>query len=423
MFERDSWIEVYKTLKSNKLRTLLTGFGVFWGIFMLSVMLGAGSGLQNGVTAGFSAIRVNTVVIFNGRTSKPYKGFMQGRWIDFNNSDVTAIRDNVPEIEYLSPAVQVETWRNIPGQSNVTHGLKKGTYDIQGNYPEAFKIEPVNVLEGRLLNYLDLLNKRKVVILGEVAKDELFQNGEDPLGKYVKIMGGYFQVIGVFSSKQSGRQGQEQNKRVIMPFTTMQRVYNLGDKVHYFLISAKPSVPAAVVENKVKEILKDRHSVAPDDDQGVRSFNIEKIFKMVNGLFIGIQILIWIVGTGTLMAGIVGVSNIMIVILKERTREIGIQRAIGARPWVIIRQIMMESLALTFIAGYIGLVIGVAIIETVATILKHSGGGSDSFRNPEINFGVAVSAVILLILSGLLAGFFPARRALKIKPIDALRSE
>lgn len=422
MFERDSWLEVYKTLKSNKLRTLLTGFGVFWGIFMLSVMLGAGSGLKNAVTSGFESIRVNTVVVFNGRTSKPYKGFQQGRWVDFNNNDVKALRD-IPEIEYLSPAIQVETWRNIPGQSNVTHLLKKGSYDIQGNYPEAFKIEPVNMKEGRILNYLDLINKRKVVVLGKAVKDDLFPNGEDPIGKYVQIMGAYFQVIGSFSSKQSGGQGQEQNKRVMMPFTTMQNVYNYGDKVHYFLISAHENVSAEFVENKVKKILKEHHSVAPDDDQGVQSFNIEKIFKMVSGLFIGINVLIWIVGTGTLMAGIVGVSNIMIVILKERTREIGIQRAIGAHPWIIIRQIMMESLALTFIAGYIGLIIGVAIIEGVALLLEKTGAASDGLKNPEVNFSVAVTAVILLILSGLLAGFFPARRALKVKPIDAIRSE
>ncbi len=421
MFDKDLWQEIIGALKKNKMRTLLTAFGVFWGILMLVIMIGAGSGLRNGAFREMGDFATNSFFIWNQRTSIPYKGLPSGRWVQLNNPDIEFLRNNVKEIDLMTPNLVVETWNQ--DNSVVTYGSKSGSFEINGHYPEIFKIDPVDVLQGRLLNHIDLIQKRKVAVMGKGVIDALFNKGEDALGKYVRIHGVYYMIVGIFESKHSGGSGEQQNKSVILPFYTMQQTFNYADRVHGFSITAKKGISASVVQEKVLKLLKQRHDIAPEDVQAFGNYNLEKEMNQMNGLFLAINVLIWIVGIGTLLAGIIGVSNIMLVIIRERTKEIGIQRSIGAAPFQIIRQIVLESVYLTTIAGYTGLVLGVGIVEVVHYIVIKAGGNLGMFANPQINFGAAITALTILVISGIIAGLIPAKHALKIKPVDALHYE
>jgi putative ABC transport system permease protein len=421
MFDRDKWQEIYSSLKSNKLRTFFTAFGVFWGIFMLIIMLGSGNGLRNAVYDGMGDFATNSAIMFTRQTTIPYKGFPRGREWLFHTSDMEALLRNIPEIDQLAPRLQ--PWGGNGG-NNVVHGLKTGAYNITGDYPAINKIDPVRLLMGRFINEIDLQNKRKVAVIGNRVRDELFKNSEKVVGEYIRINGVYYQVVGVFEPKNKNINiGGEKDKSVFIPFTTMQVSYNLGDDVHYFLVTAKPNKSASVVEEKCMKLLAERNHVAPEDEQAFGHFNLEKEFKKMNGLFLGIRILIWIVGTGTLLAGVIGVSNIMLIIIKERTKEIGIQRAIGATPWRIMSQIVTESVTLTAIAGSFGLVLGVFLLEVINNMLASSAEKSEMFKNPEVDIQVAVTALIVLVISGVVAGLIPARKAVSMKPVDALRYE
>ena len=277
-------------------------------------------------------------------------------------------------------------------------------------------------VKGRLINEIDILQNRKVCTIGERVAEVMFKPDEDPIGEYLKINGVYFQVVGVIHPETRINFGGRKPETIIIPFSTMQKTYNMGDVVHFFSVTSDPGVPVSKLEDRLKELLKDRHHIAPDDLQAVGSFNIEVEYKKYMGLFNGIQILTWIVGIGTLLAGIIGVSNIMLVIIKERTQEIGIQRAIGATPANVIMHIVAESVFLTVMAGYIGLALGVGLLELLNMALE-SGGDEIFFRRPEVSFKMAVSALTVLVFSGIIAGLIPARRAVSIKPIDALRDE
>lgn len=420
MFDRDKWQEIYSTLSKNKMRTFLTAFGVFWGIFMLIFMLGSGNGLQNGVQNGFKDFATNSMFTWTQRTSMPYKGFKQGRGFNYHNEDIKAIKDNVPEADIVAPRNQLG---NYGGNNNVNYGLKTGSFSIYGDYPEIFKIQSYTITEGRKMNQLDQLERRKIAVIGSRAKEVLFGADVSPLGKNIEINGVFFQVVGVFKSNQSSDRGEEDASTIFVPFSTFQNAFNYGNVVGWFAITSKPNIPVSVVEDKVISLLKERHSVHPDDRQAIGHFNLQKEFDKMNGLFMGIELLIWIVGTGTLFAGVIGVSNIMLIIIKERTQEIGIRRAIGAPPSDIMKQIMMESIVLTTIAGYAGLVLGVGLLELISGAMAGGGDSSSMFMNPEVDLKVALQALGILIVSGALAGLIPAFRALKIKPIDALRSE
>ncbi len=420
MIDIDKWQEIFHSLKQNKWRTFLTAFGVFWGIFMLLVMLGSGRGLENGVTQGFGDFATNSVFIWPQQTSMPYQGFSRGRSYTFDIDDVKAMKNNIPGIELIAPRLQGRGFRN---GDNVIRGDKTGAYSIYGDSPDYFRIDPVNLEKGRLLNALDILEKRKVILIGQRVYEELFDKNEECLGEYIKIQGIYFQVIGLFSSKKSGEQANQEQASIYMPFSTMQRAYNYGNKVFWFSVTSRENVPVSSVEEKALALLKKRHKIHPDDDVAIGSFNLEKNFKQMKGLFGGIDLLIWIVGIGTLLAGVIGVSNIMLVIVKERTPEIGIQRALGATPLHIILQIINESVFLTILAGYCGLVAGVLVVEGVNYLMQQAGGEAGFFKNPEIDFRVAVTALFILVVSGVLAGMIPAKRALNIRPIEALRTE
>ncbi|MCF8378069.1 MAG: ABC transporter permease [Bacteroidales bacterium] len=420
MIDRDKWQEIFQALRTNKWRTFLTAFGVFWGIFMLLVMLGSGQGLENGVTQGFGDFATNSVFIWPQRTTMAYKGFDRNRSFSFKDGDVEAIRKTIPEIQYLAPRLQGGGFRS---GDNAVRGEKTGTYSVYGDYPDFFKIDPVEILEGRFINEIDIRDRRKVIVIGNRVYEGLFDKGEECIGEYIRIQGIYFRVVGRFKSKKSGEGANQDNEAMFMPFTTMQRAYNYGDRVGWLSVTSIDQVPVSVVQEKVIKLLKTRQNINPADDLAIGSFNVEKEFKQMRGLFFGIDMLIWIVGIGTLLAGVIGVSNIMLVIVKERTKEIGIQRALGATPMHITMQIINESVFLTTLSGYIGLVTGVLVIEGVDHLIRQQGDEAGFFKNPEIDISIAIASLVILIISGVIAGLIPASRALNIKPIEALRTE
>lgn len=421
MFDRDRWQEIWSSLTKNKLRTTLTAFGVFWGIFMLMVMLGSGSGLKNGVMNGMGDFATNSVFMWSRSTTVPYKGLPRNRRYNFKNDDIQVLKDNIEELELISPRLEGNDRRS---GNNVVRNDKAGAFSLFGDYPEWNLIDPANIVQGRFINDTDIQQKRKVAVIGKRVLEILFEKDEDPLGKYIRINGIYFQVVGVFTPKNANINfGGDKEQSIHLPFTTMQQAFNYGDVVAWFAMTSKPGVEVNVVEQKAMKILKERHKVAPEDDRAIGFFNLAKEFKQMTGLFGGISALIWVVGIGTLLAGVIGISNIMLVIVKERTKEIGIMRALGASPGYIIMQIISESVFLTTLAGYAGMVFGVLLIELIDRNLPPPSGRDTMFLHPTIDFQVAITALVILVFAGVVAGLIPARKAVSMKPIDALRYE
>ncbi len=412
MFDLDKWQEIFSTIEKNKLRTFLTGFSVAWGIFMLIILLGSGKGLENGVQNQFNSSASNSLWIWSGQTTIAYKGMKPGRNIQMENSDYDMIRNTVKGVEYISP-------RNYIRQNNtLSYKRQFGNFDIRTVYPDYGLIEKVSVLKGRFVNKFDIEKFRKVVIISTVARDALFK-GEDPLDKFITIAGIPFKVVGVFTDQDNNN--GENNRVVYLPMTTAQRVFNGGNHVQLIsLTTGKASVDQSkMMAEEITSKMAAKYKFDPNDKRAVQIWNnVEQVEKVMK-LFAGIRLFIWIIGIGTIIAGIVGVSNIMMIVVKERTKEIGIRKALGATPISIISLIMQEAILITGFAGYIGLLLGIALLELISKYLPPS----DFFRNPEADFGVAVSATIMLIMAGALAGFVPARRAAAIKPVDALRDE
>jgi putative ABC transport system permease protein len=417
LVDRDHWREIYEALRGNKMRTFLTAFGVFWGIFMLMVMLASGKGLWNGVRQGFDNGATNSLFVWTQRTSKPWRGMPTGRAVQLDTGDAQAIRQQVPEAAVVCPRNQLGGFR---GGNNVTRGTKAGAFSVMGDVPEIARVQSVRIDSGRFLNHLDLEERRKVAVIGTRVREVLFAKDENPLDGSIRINGVYFKVIGVFKPNLSGDDREEQPQTIFVPFTTFKSAFNFGDRVGWFAIISKDGVPASAAETKVLTLLKERHRVAPDDDRAFGHFNLEKEFGQLQGLFGGIDALVWIVGIGTLSAGVIGVSNIMLVIVRERTNEIGLRRAVGATPWAITTQIVFESLVLTASAGYLGLMAGVGVVAIIAKVV--AGSPTEMFRDPQVAFGSALATLAILIGAGILAGLVPARRAVKISPVEALRA-
>lgn len=410
--------EIYQTLSKNKLRTALTAFGVFWGIFMLIIMLGSGHGLENGVTESFGGTAKNAVYMWTQQTSIAYKGLPRGRTFDFKVEDIQAIKDNIPELAVIAPAAQLGGYR---GENNVSRGKFTGAFTVRGDFPETKLIQTFKIVEGRFLNELDIKERRKVCVIAPRVMEILFPKNEASINKYIQVNGIYFKVIGTLKADNSGDDVQEKLQTIYIPFTTFQNAFNFGGKIGWFTLTAKPAYSASLVEEKIKTLLKNRHHISPADDRAIGTWNSEKEFKKLMGLFRGIELLVWIVGIGTLLAGVIGVSNIMLIIVKERTKEIGVRRALGATPINIMSQVIAESILLTSVAGYIGLVCGVFTLEAVSAAIK--GQESGMFQNPGVDIIIALKALTILIISGALAGIIPAQKAVNISPVDALRTE
>jgi putative ABC transport system permease protein len=418
MFDADRINEVLQTLSKNKLRTTLTAFGVFWGIFMLMIMLGSGHGLENGVTRSFGGSATNAVYMWTQQTTLPYKGLPRGRGYNFLQEDIQAIKDNVPELDVLAPSAQLGGYR---GENNVSRGTKTGPFAVRGDYPENRFIQVFTITSGRYINQLDIVERRKVCVIAPRVQEVLFGKSENPLGQYIQVNGTYFKVIGTIATDKNGDDAEEKMQTIYIPFTTFQQAFNWGGKIGWFSMTAKPQFAASLMEEKVKKILAQRHRISPDDPYAIGSWNSQKEFKKIQGLFAGIKLLVWVVGIGTLFAGVIGISNIMLIIVKERTREIGVRRALGATPKSIITQIISESVLLTSLAGYFGLLAGIFLMEGVNKAIE--GADSGMFYQPGVELDVALKALAILIVCGALAGIIPARKAIAISPVDALRYE
>jgi putative ABC transport system permease protein len=416
IFERDNWQEIFATIRKNKLRTFLTMLGVFWGIFMLVIMLGSGNGLRNGILNEFAGTATNSFFIWTQQTTKAYKGMKPGRNFNFNLADVEAIKQ-MPDLDVVSPLNQLGGYE---GANNVVRGLKTAPCEIQASFPNSTEIAQVRISKGRFINDLDIKEKRKICVIGPRVAQMLFKKGENVIGDYIRVNGVYFKVVGLTIPAAGGDEGRQQSQRVNIPFSTFQNAFNMGDVVGWFAIKSKDDVPAEESEEKVLSVLRERHKIAPDDQKAIGHWNMAVEYNKLNGLFIGIEVLIWIVGIGTLLAGVIGISNIMLIVVKERTKEIGVKRALGAVPLQIVGQILIEAVFLTAISGYFGLVTAIGLLELLNSMIGESG---EMFTNPTVDLSVALKALTVLIVSGAIAGLIPARKAVSIKPVEALRAE
>lgn len=419
LFDVDRWVEIWVTITRNKTRSLLTSFGVFWGILMLVVLLGSGNGLKNGIMKNVEGFSTNSAFFFSERTGEPYKGYKKGRYWQMRNRDLDAIQQRVKGVRFLSPMIM--QWG---GQNNVVKGQKSGTYNVRGVYSQYFQIETPNLLAGRLLNEIDMLDKRKVCVIGSSVREDLFGQEEDPIGQYIRVNGIYYQVVGVIDPKAKGINiGGRVDQSIMTPFKTLQQTSNQGDKFWFLCATADNNYPCDKMVEDIKDVLRSQNEISPTDEQAISSITIAKQFETFELLFTGINALVWLVGIGTLLAGVIGVSNIMMVTVRERTREIGVRRAIGAKPFDIISQIMSESLLLTSIAGLLGLSTGVFLLDIVNKALMNGNSEDIFFSDVGIHIGTAVTATFILLISGLLAGLIPSWRAMQIKAIDAIREE
>jgi putative ABC transport system permease protein len=414
MFDRDKWQEIFGTMRKHKLRTGLTALGVFWGIFMLVFVLGMGTGLENGVFRGFGNRAKNVMYIWTTRTSLPYKGFQPGRFARMKMDDVRAIQASIKDVEYIAPRSRLN--------GMVSYKNNNESYEIRGEFWDMIRIEALELHEGRYINENDVNEVRKVTVIGTRVKEVLFGD-EICIGKSIRIRGVDFTVIGVFGPVQLKPWTEADMQSVVIPLTTMSRAFGTRERVDYFVCSAAPSVKVSQLEPQVKSLLKKRHNISPADPEGIGGFNLEEEYLGVVNLFLGIKSFLWFVGIGTLLAGIVGVSNIMLIVVKERTKEIGIRKAVGATPRSIINMILTESVFLTSVSGYAGLLVGTMIIAGVDYMMKANNLEPDNFYQPEVNLIVGAGAVILLIIAGIVAGLIPALQAANVRPVMALKDE
>ncbi len=421
MFSKDNWDEILEALSANWFRTVLTAFGVLWGIFILVILLAAGKGLENGVKQGFGGMATNSMFMWTQITSKPYKGLPKGRRYSFKTDDVTAIKDNVPNLRFVSPRNQLGGFR---GTNNVTRGLNTGAYNVYGDYPEIIQQQPMDITSGRFLNYSDINDKRKVAVIGEGVRTEMYDKGEEVLGTYLKISGVNFMVIGTYKKKGNNNGNvEEAQKEIYVPFTAFSQAFNRGRDVGWMAITAEDGASITNLKDQVFDVIKSRHSIHPDDDRAIGNFDLYEEFSKINGLFVALKGVAYFVGILVLLSGIIGISNIMLIVVKERTNEIGVRRALGATPWNIRGQILTEAVFLTIVSGMAGIALATGVIALINYFMSGMDTSDMMFTNPTVNLGVVFTALAILVISGLLAGMIPAQNAIKVKPVDALRTE
>ena len=415
MFDREKWGEIFQSIGKNKLRTVLTGFAVFWGIFMLVLLLGLGAGLRNGFAHNFRNTAENSISIWGNETSKVWNGLPANREIRLNEEDVEALRNSIPGLQYISGSYRV--WR---GNSQLQYGNNFGSYNINGVVSEQQQLQKQVIERGRFINEVDEAQVRKVITIAEDARKELFKD-EDPMDKWVNVNGIPFQVVGLYRFENEGEGGMMQRSPVFIPLSAAQRVFNAQRDVDQIMFSfADATLPGSeMAEQRARHTLARLHNFDPTDERALWLENNVENVSTFNGVFGGISAFIWFIGIGSLVAGIVGIGNIMLIVVKDRTREIGIRKALGATPANVIGQILLEAIFVTAIFGYLGLALGVFLLEGLASVIP----GSAMFRNPTIDLGVALWALFAMLVAGALAGYFPARRAAAIRPIEALRDE
>lgn len=410
LFDRDTWQEVYDSLSKNKLRSVLTMVGVWWGILLLIGLLGSAKGIENSFNRLFGSFATNSVFIIPSVTNMPFKGFQEGRRVQLTQTNATQIEGNIDGIEFVVP-------RNM-NQSLVVRKFLSGNFNIAGDYPILDKVQKKQMMKGRFINQNDIDGKKKVTVISEDIYKQLFEKDEEPIGEYIQINSLNYKVIGVFST---GNIQMGPRDQIHIPFTTFQQVYNQGDRIGWIMITGKPESDILQIEKDAKLMLKNINKIHPEDDQAFRSFNLGKAFGKLTGFLTGMQFLTWFVGIATLIAGVFAIGNILLITVKERTKEIGVRRALGATPFEIKRQIVVEAVFLTIIAGIMGIISGGWILILID---KTIGQGEDAvFVNPSVSILVVFIALIILVVLGSLIGLIPAFKATSIKPIEALREE
>ena len=405
----DALQEIFATLSRNRLRTALTALSVAWGMLMLVVLLGAGRGLEKGAAYEFRDDAVNSLWLYSGKTSRPFAGRGPGRDVKLTNDDYQALARNFPSIDHISGRFY------LYGEFTVSYGGKHGAFDIRGIHPGHQYLEKTIIRDGRFLNDADIEQRRKVCVIGSKVASFLF--GDKPaLGEYLNIRGLSYQVVGVFEDVG----GEAELKKIYVPITTAQLLYSQPGRVHQIMFTIGDSnlADSQRLAERVSRFVAARHGISPDDRQALRVQNNIEQFERVNSVFVWLKGFVWIVGIGTLLAGVVGVSNIMLISVKERTREIGIRKALGATPWSIISLVVGEAVIVTSVAGYVGMLFGIGLVELAARYLKDV----PYLREPDVDLSVALLASALLVFCGALAGFFPARHAAQISPTEALRA-
>ncbi len=417
MFNRDTWQEIFGSIKKNKARTIITVIGVLWGIFIYIVLSGAAKGLDNGFEERFEDVAMNSMFAWAQQTSVPYAGFKTGRPIQLKLGDVQVLNTRVPEIQYIAPRIVKGVFGDGPG--SVVRGQRTGTYNVYGDYPVLSKIATQKIyIGGRFINEGDTEEDRKVCVIGERTKKELFAKDEEPVGKYIRIDNVFFRVIGVKKYEEGGGFGDDGD--INIPFTTFKKLYNTGDNVGWLAIAAYDDADVMQVEVDVKNILKKIHQISPEDDRAIGSFNLGEIFNKINGFAKGLTFLSLVVGIATIIAGVIGIGNILLISVKERTKELGVRRALGATPSEVRGQIILESVFLTMVAGIFGIVLGSFVLRGIDAATQDT---DIPYTNPTVPIPYVVGALFIMVVLGTLIGLIPAQRAVSIKPIDALREE
>jgi putative ABC transport system permease protein len=414
MFDLDKWQEIFSTIRKNKLRTFLTAFSVSWGIFMLMLLIGAGSGLLNGTKDRFKDDATNSMWIWPGQSMLPYKGQSPGRYIQFTNNDFDQVLQKIDGVEHISARFF------ISGNFTTRYGKNYSSFTIRSCHPAHQYLEGTIITKGRYLNEFDIQNKRKVAVIGEEVVETLFKE-EEPIGKWIDIGGIQYKIVGVFLDEGSAGE----NSIIYLPISTAQMTYSGGNRINQLMFTIGDATPeeSIAIQAATKELLFSMHNLDPNDPRGIRVRNNLESFQNVMDVFKAINLVIWFVGIMTIVAGIIGVSNIMLIVVKERKKEIGVRKALGATPGSIVSLIVQESVLITVFSGFMGMVAGIALVEGIGYAMKNFGIEATGFGAPEINGGAALTALIILIVAGVLAGFIPARKAVLIPPIEALREE
>ena len=419
LFSYDTWQEIYHSLRNNKLRTFLTMIGVAWGMFLYVALLGAAKGMENGFDKLFSGFATNSIFLWAQNTNIPYAGFPKGRTMELNLEDIALLERKIPEIDYISPQSSKGNF-GTQGELMSRNG-KSETYTLNGDFPIGNKISEKKLIFGRYLNDVDIAQSKNVIVIGEEIYKNFFDHkkNENPIGKSINVKGMYFNVIGVFNIKRFGP--MESSRAAYIPLSTYMKMYNQGNKVDVFSIVSRPEADLSAVEEKVKAELKNKYHVSPDDSNAFGSFNLGKEFAKLTGFLKGMQLLTITVGVLTILAGVIAISNILLITVKERTKEIGIRRALGAKPAEVRNQILLESLVITLSSGLMGFIMGMLLLMVLDTL---TAGQTDfPFYNPTVDYGNVFMAMAVMVGLGLVVGMIPAQRAVKIRPIEALRSE
>ena len=410
LFESDTWKEVYDSLTKNKVRTVITMIGVWWGILLLIALLGAARGMENSFNRIFGDFATNSVFIWGQNTSIPFKGFQEGKLVSLKLSHVHKIKDNIEGVELVVPRSR--------SQALVVRNFLSGRYGVNGDYPLLDQIQKKKMLRGRFINQNDINSKRKSAVISEDVYKQLFDKNENPIGRYIQVNSMNFTVIGVF---QNENVDMGPSSDIHIPFTTFQQIYNRGDRIGWMVVTGKPEYNIKQIEEDIKLLLRNLNKIHPRDKRALGSFNLGKEFAKITGFLKGMQFLTWFVGIATLIAGVFAIGNILLITVKERTKEIGVRRALGATPFEIKRQIVVEAVFLTLLSGVLGIITGGWILIVIDKVW---GQGDDAtLVNASVSIAVVFVALALLVLLGTLIGLIPAFKATRVKPIEALREE